>query len=428
MWFARSRPVQWLGDNSYSIYLWHWPLIIAAPWLRSRGLTPAAKPAILVLSLVLAGLTKRFVEDPVRHGRPWRTRRWPAYGFAVVGVAAFLLTTSLTYLHLQRANRVQTTRAAARADAAARTALSAAAATPSEPVHNARGRAKALLPVSCFGAGAIVNATRCPHPYARPRHLDTAFAAEDGRTYQCLQPTDAATAVLCDFGRTKSPVRTIAIVGNSHARRLVPALDLYGREVGWRIIVAARINCMGLITEPIGNQDPGDSCLAWSRDVQHALLAVPDLNAVIFASFSGAKKFLLPPDASQADVRTADQRMVGTWSAFVRRGIQVIVTEDVPGMRPNPDPDCLAGSGVAYDPCAVDRATVVHSNIMTRLALQNPRLVTYLRLTQYFCDARKCHALIGGVVVYFDTDHLTLTYSRSLAPYLGAELNAALRH
>src|SRR5207245_5108519 len=79
--------IQWLGDNSYSIYLWHWPLIIVAPWaIRAQERWPQ-KLVVLALSLVLAALTKRLVEDPIRRGRIWRLRRWPAYSLGVVGVA-----------------------------------------------------------------------------------------------------------------------------------------------------------------------------------------------------------------------------------------------------------------------------------------------------------------------------------------------------
>ena len=52
------RPVQWLGDNSYSIYLWHWPLIVAAPWLTHREPSWVDKLVILALTLVLSAVTK----------------------------------------------------------------------------------------------------------------------------------------------------------------------------------------------------------------------------------------------------------------------------------------------------------------------------------------------------------------------------------
>lgn len=44
--------------------------------------------------------------------------------------------------------------------------------------------------------------------------------------------------------------------------------------------------------------------------------------------------------------------------------------------------------------------------------------VELLDLTDKFCVAGTCHALIGGVVVYFDSSHITSTYSRALAPYI----------
>ncbi len=72
LWHSRLtslRPVQWLGDVSYSLYLWHWPLIVLAPFAFATSPSTVMKISILCVALVLAWLTYRFVERP---GQRWR--------------------------------------------------------------------------------------------------------------------------------------------------------------------------------------------------------------------------------------------------------------------------------------------------------------------------------------------------------------------
>ncbi len=231
---------------------------------------------------------------------------------------------------------------------------------------------------------------------------------------------------MCTFGQRVAPTKTVVLVGNSHALRLMPALDLYGREHGWKVILASKTDCMGLISTPVGRQTPNDPCLVWSGRAAEDAACHADLDGVIFASHAQAQDYLAGSHASAVDVATADRRVVAAWTALRRRGIPVMVTEDVPGMRPDAGPECVARTTVVYDPCAKDRSAVVRPNLLDTLARRHPELVTYLPLSQYFCDATKCHALIGGVVVYSDSHHLTGTYSRSMSESLGAEIASAL--
>ena len=63
------RPIQFVGDVSYSIYLWHWPLIILLP-LVIGNLTTVAKISIIIISLGLAALSQKYIEQPfINFGR-----------------------------------------------------------------------------------------------------------------------------------------------------------------------------------------------------------------------------------------------------------------------------------------------------------------------------------------------------------------------
>ena len=68
---AIDRPLRWIGDRSYGIYLWHWPLLVLAVAAVQRtgpeaGFSPWIGAGVLVLTVVVAELSYRFVETPVR--------------------------------------------------------------------------------------------------------------------------------------------------------------------------------------------------------------------------------------------------------------------------------------------------------------------------------------------------------------------------
>lgn len=398
------RPVQWLGDNSYSTYLWHWPLLIAVPWVVHGPLRAHHRLVVLAGTLVLAALTKRLVEDPVRSGRRWRARPRLAYASAVVGLAAVV---GLTWTF----------------DGQVRSAESAAIAEPDEQTRALVAAPKAR---SCFGAAAMNPDNECARPYRLPEDLDTAFAATDGRGEPCLQKFDADTPEFCTLGRRTGPTRTIAVVGNSHAWRLVPPLELYGEQHGWKVVVATRINCLGLTTTAVGSGGASPNCLAWSAAVRRQLLSLPQLDLVVFPSYRFAEDFTSGADTSAAQREQVRQQVLALWQAFEQRGTRVVVTEDVPGMRPTAAPECLAQARDSDDPCSVSRESRVRPNLTTLLAQQHPGLATYVPLSQHFCDASTCHAIIGGVVVYFDSHHVTTTYAKSFARYLGEDLEEAM--
>ena len=74
--------------------------------------------------------------------------------------------------------------------------------------------------------------------------------------------------------------------------------------------------------------------------------------------------------------------------------------------------------------CAVDRKEaqppdpLVEATRATRM-----RGVSLVDLTDYFCDERRCYAVVGNVAVYYDANHLNRDFSRSLKPMIERSLN-----
>ena len=93
-WFNRyvlsSKPMVWIGVISYPLYLWHWPLL-AYPHIEQGGLPPALHQAgWVLLAVLLAWLTYRLVESPIRFGS------WRKFRFTTVALSTGVALTGLT--------------------------------------------------------------------------------------------------------------------------------------------------------------------------------------------------------------------------------------------------------------------------------------------------------------------------------------------
>jgi peptidoglycan/LPS O-acetylase OafA/YrhL len=98
-WMLSRRPMLWLGARSYSLYLWHWPVVV---WLKPSSQADALEltwvnAARLLLTLLCAEASYRWVEKTWAAGSPkaWGRRTWIGLGALVlvnVGVLGFTLT------------------------------------------------------------------------------------------------------------------------------------------------------------------------------------------------------------------------------------------------------------------------------------------------------------------------------------------------
>lgn len=90
----RCRPLQWLGKLSYSLYLWHWPVLVLAAASLGTELAMTTKLAFVGVALALSVVTYKYVESPVRNSS-WLKAPRPSVSVAF-GAALVALSLGLT--------------------------------------------------------------------------------------------------------------------------------------------------------------------------------------------------------------------------------------------------------------------------------------------------------------------------------------------
>jgi peptidoglycan/LPS O-acetylase OafA/YrhL len=83
------RPMQWLGARSYSLYLWHWPILIIAAQYAGHHLSNWQNSGLLLAAVAASAITFRLVENPVRNSRMLKARTGLSLA---IGVVLILLT------------------------------------------------------------------------------------------------------------------------------------------------------------------------------------------------------------------------------------------------------------------------------------------------------------------------------------------------
>ena len=387
---ASVRPLVAVGDHSYAIYLWHWPLVVVTPFLLGGPLTLAAKLGIVAVTLLAAVATRR-VEQRVR-AAPALARPRRVYGLAAASLAVLLVATGATWGAL---------------------GLGTAAAADRAVVD--------FETLPCYGAEALADDS-CVEPFAAPDGLASAFAAVDKGPLAL--PCDSVTADWCEFGDLENPERSVVVIGNSHAGHLIAGLERYGADHGWKITLMRKTGCTGVSTAAQTAETHPD-CVAWSRRVLDEVRSDATVDAVVIATNNDAAQYLVRDGADAATVDAVRADVAANLASLVAAGKAVLAVGDVPRLD-SPAPECVDLHHLEYDPCGFPRSRgEEHGNVVAEAARLTPG-VGFQSLLPYLCDATRCHVVIGGVVVYIDEHHLSASFSRSLGPYLGRSVAAQI--
>lgn len=202
-----ARPLTWVGDVSYSLYLWHWPLLVLASY-RLGDLDVVQSLAVVAIAVVPAYLSFRFVEKPFQH-TPLLRRDGRALA---AGLALTILSTGAAG-----------TLMVASASASPRQSTADDTVSRGAPVPTVRPTPGDVLD---FGPAAVAAAEDNPSVY------------DDG----CHRPQAESDVVWCEYG-VPDGATTVALVGDSHAASWVPTLQVLAEEHGWRLRTATKSSC-----------------------------------------------------------------------------------------------------------------------------------------------------------------------------------------
>ncbi len=361
--------LRWLGGLSYAWYLWHWPLVglgaVLAPDIGVWGrLTWSAA------ALVLAWLTHRFIEQPARNGAIARMSH------AVLAPAAL--------------------------------GVSVAVAIAAHSAMRVSQRRVAFTDQKVFAA-----------------------ARQDRMRHDCWANTVEDARVPCEFGDTRSRT-TIVLLGDSHAEHWLGGLDRAGREHGWKIDAMVKGGC------PVADMPEltharlkryYHECTRYREAMIQRIIAMRPA-AVILSSWD----HYMPPDGKGSDWQVSPE----SWQRGLRRtytrltdaGLRVVAIRGTPRTWFDV-PACLSRRTARLPfarACEYDRTRALSP---VAIAAQDEAArglpVAFVDMNDVICPTAMCPVARGGMVMFTDDNHLTASFTRSLAPVLGARVAAALR-
>ncbi|SNU02008.1 Peptidoglycan/LPS O-acetylase OafA/YrhL, contains acyltransferase and SGNH-hydrolase domains [Ruaniaceae bacterium KH17] len=367
---VEPRPLTWapmlaIADASFAFYLWHWPLLVVYRYRFGDDVSLIGGIGIISLALVLAVLTTRLVEDPIRKS-PFLGRRW----WATLVVAAGLLTVPLALVNYWE-SRIEIRLGYA--------------------IHDIRNASRILaeraeeFPDGPPSAGLLI-----PHP---------SFADRDdsqivyGGSAGCRLP--GIDAYHCEWGDPEAE-HTVVVVGGSHAIQWIEPVVEASEQFGARTILYGMGGCA--FVDPVVDADDWpwvDDCVDWNDSTIAEILAEEPALVVTMGTTSQGRNERVTPG------------MISRFQALSDAGISVL------GLRDNPRfgfrvPECVERDGAAA--CAIDRSEVFEP--LESLLPPPIEGVEFMDLADLYCGETMCEVTDGFILQYQDNNHLSNTWVR----------------
>jgi peptidoglycan/LPS O-acetylase OafA/YrhL len=384
------RPLQFGGRMSYSWYLWHWPMLVIAPMILGHALGWSQRLTVVAVSLAAAVITFRLIENPARSLR-LPNAQWFAGGLVLSGSAVLAAVVVIA----NPPPLVGTGRDA--------TVVHASIATPTVT----REMRAAII----AGLSTTV-APRNLSPEPAQAHGDVPISSYDG----CHADILVVAQGPCVFADKKGKY-TVVLFGDSHMQQWQPAFIRAGSYAHWRVVNWTKSGCAAQeVAEWNGAlNEPYTQCYAWRAQTLRRIAAL-NPTVVVVASADVEAPTLSPAayaNATVATVRTLERTTTA----------KIVYLEDTP----YPGyivPECVADHLDDVKACNLPLSKAYNQarHQAVNQALRKLGGVTLVNPAGWMCADNECPAVVGNLLVFRDQSHLSVEFSRWLAPMIASLL------
>ncbi len=347
-----TKPAQVMGRLSYSLYLWHWPaLVIGRQLIPSNSI--AIRLGLIAGATLIAAGTYAVIENPIRFQPFLIARSGLTLGLAALGT------------------------------------------------------------ILCVGAMSTWRAIlRRSEEFRKYDRIVRDFPAVYRKG--CDPDRGDARPQVCLFGDASHPQSTVVLYGDSHTAQWFPAVVEIADAQHWRLATIIKPGCTPLDIKEDVTSRMGQVCDQWRRAAVDDIGELhPDLVLLSSASrHPGADGKMI------VDMRVWEQGARNTFTALANQGVKVRFIRDTP-FTDFDVPGCLAqAEWDGHTRCEgpfPEEALSPKVYAAEAKAAENFGKVKFLDLSDQMCGPDRCYLKVSGQVIYRDGDHLTASFSQSMA-------------
>ncbi|CAM5365126.1 Acyltransferase OS=Rhodanobacter lindaniclasticus OX=75310 GN=B1991_04940 PE=4 SV=1 [Rhodanobacter lindaniclasticus] len=385
------RPAVWVGLIGYPLYLWHWvllSLVVIVFGDNNPTFRHASRLVLIVVSVLLAWLSYRWFEIPVR-----RSRR----GFTALGLVLAVVALGLAGLGVYGASGV-----------------------PDRPASFVSAKAEQY--VKTMQLGSLASSRDCFNPQASMTFLQK----RGGDTY-------LPDPWYCEIGDTHADT-TVLAYGDSHARAMIPTLDKYGKATHTRIAFSSIGSCLPLAGITVRTDYP-DACRELGeRATRFAGEMRPKAVVLIETWASYARPGVIHDQHAVTGEQALRSALNTTLGTYQKLGIPVVLMEDNPhqhtsvpkaSIRFAKDPSDKQLNVTAVTRASYEQQQAAANSILESVASQYP-LASVLKIGDALCDADICPWAAQHEFLYYDSGHLSEAGALRVYPVFATHMNAVL--
>ncbi|MEY2516709.1 MAG: hypothetical protein QOJ89_4067 [bacterium] len=278
----------------------------------------------------------------------------------------------------------------------------------------------------CFAAAARDPLRPCENPALRRAVVPTPDDAILTTNSPCAPLHEDGDLKPCGFGVAAADAQaSIALVGDSHAAHWRGALEQVAQDKRWTGISITTSGCpLSRATPTLEPRGRRAKCGRWNAQLPGWFARHPEIHTV-FASQHSKADVVAPPGRDRGEIRVSGYRVA--WRALPRSVRRIVVLRDTPllGFQNACVRGAIARQQNAGDRCALARGRALGSDDAVVAARRmRSRRVRVIDMTRFFCTRRRCEPVIGGALVFKDSEHMTDVFSTSLGPYLRRAIDA----